>query len=262
VGAEVTRDDNPNLPLTPGEIIEGVYESWQAGAAIAHLHVRDPLGNSTQDPTIFRQVIEGVRQRCDIIIQVSTGGSIGMSPEERCAPLALLPEMATLTTGTVNFGPDVFCNPYPMILTFANQMKEKGIKPEIEIFDAGMLDTALTLVKQGVLTLPLHFDFVLGVPCGMAATARNLVHLADAVPEGCTWSVAGIGRHELPLGAMAIAMGGHVRVGFEDNIYYESKVLAVSNAQLVARMARLAREMKRPVATPQEARSILGLPLR
>ncbi|MDW7650547.1 MAG: 3-keto-5-aminohexanoate cleavage protein [Bacillota bacterium] len=260
VGAEATREENPNLPLTPEEIIEAVYEAWQAGAAIVHLHVRDPLGKPTQDPTIFRQVIEGVRQRCDIVIQVSTGGSTGMSPEERCAPLALKPEMATLTAGTVNFGPEVFSNPYPLIIDFARMMKEKGVKPEIEIFDAGMLDTTLLLVKKGVLALPLHFDFVLGVPGGMAATARNLVYLAESIPHGCTWSVAGIGRHELPLGTMAIAMGGHVRVGFEDNVYYEKGALAASNAQLVARIARLAKELGRPAATPVEARRILGLP--
>lgn len=260
VGAEVTREDTPNLPLTPGEIIEATYESWQAGAGIVHLHVRDPLGKPTQEKEIFRQIIEGIQQKCDIIIQVSTGGSTDMTPQERSDPLELRPEMATLTTGTVNFGPDVFSNPYPMVLDFARMMSEKGIKPEIEVFDTGMLDTALSLVKQGVLTFPLHFDFVLGVPGGMAASARNLVYLVESIPDGCTWSVAGMGRHELPLGAIALAMGGHVRVGFEDNIYYEKGELAVSNAQLVARIARLAKEMGRAAATPAEARQILGLP--
>jgi 3-keto-5-aminohexanoate cleavage enzyme len=260
VGAEATRTDNPNLPLTPEEIIEAVYESWQAGASIAHLHVRDPQGKPTQDPTIFQQVIAGIKQKCDIIIQISTGGSTDMSPAERSAPLSLKPEMATLTTGTVNFGHDVFSNPYPMIIDFANTMTENGVKPEIEIFDTGMLATTLTLIKKNILTLPLHFDFVLGVPGGMAATARNLVYLAEGIPQNCTWSVAGIGRHELPLGTMAISMGGHVRVGFEDNVYYEKGVPAASNAQLVARIARLAKELGRTPATPNEARQILGLP--
>ncbi len=260
VGAEVTREDNPNLPLTPEEIIEAAYEAWQSGAAIAHLHVRDPKGEPTQEKEIFRQVIEGIRQKCDIIIQVSTGGSVGMTAAERCAPVALKPEMATLTTGTVNFGKDVFSNPYPLIVDFAHKMQENGVKPEIEVFDAGMLDTALKLVKKGVLSRPLHFDFVLGVPGGMAATPRNLVHLVEGIPHGSTWSVAGIGLHELTLGTMALAMGGHVRVGFEDNVFYEKGSLAQSNAQLVARIARISKEIGRPVASPTEAREILGLP--
>ncbi|EEG78410.1 3-keto-5-aminohexanoate cleavage enzyme [Dethiobacter alkaliphilus] len=261
VGAEATRDDNPNLPLTPTQIIEAVYESWQAGAAIAHLHVRDPQGNPTQDPDIFRQVIEGIKQKCDIIIQVSTGGSTDMTPQQRAAPLTLKPEMATLTTGTVNFGSEIFSNPFPLITDFANRMRENNVVPEIEIFDTGMLDTALVLIKKNIISLPLHFDFVLGVPGGMSASARNLAYLADRIPENCTWSVAGIGRHELPLGTMALAMGGHVRVGFEDNVYYEKGVPAASNAQLVARITRLAQELGRTPATPNQARKILGLPL-
>jgi 3-keto-5-aminohexanoate cleavage enzyme len=260
VGAEATREGNPNLPLTPREIVQAALEARQAGASIVHLHVRDSRGEPSQDKEIFREIIVGIKDRCDLIIQVSTGGGVGMGPEERSAPLELKPEMATLTTGTVNFGPDVFMNPYPLIVDFATRMKERGIKPEIEVFDNGMLDTALVLLKKGIISLPLHFDFVLGVPGAMAPTARNLVHLVDGLPQGCTWSVAGIGRHELTLGAMALAMGGHVRVGFEDNLYYEKGIPADSNAQLVERIARLAKELGRPPATPAEARRILGLP--
>lgn len=260
VGAEATREGNPNLPLTPEEIVQATVEAWQEGASIVHLHVRDSRGEPSHDKEIFRKVIAGIKKTCDIIIQVSTGGGVGMSPEERSGPLELEPEMATLTTGTVNFGPDVFMNPYPLIVAFAGRMKERGIKPEIEVFDNGMLDTALVLVKKGIISLPLHFDFVLGVPGAMAPTARNLVHLVDGIPEGCTWSVAGIGRHELSLGTMALAMGGHVRVGFEDNLYYEKGAPAKSNAQLVERIARLGRELGRPPATPTEARQILGIP--
>ena len=259
VGGEANREMNPNLPLTPTEIIESAFEAWQAGAALVHLHVRDPGGQPTQSKEIFQEVIRGIRAKCDLIIQVSTGGSVWMTPEERSAPLELQPDMATLTTGTVNFGSEVFSNPFPLIVEFAKKMREKGIKPEIEVFDGGMLDTALVLLKKDLLTLPVHFDFVLGVPGGMAATPRNLVHLVDGLPKGCTWSVAGIGRHQLTLGTMALAMGGHVRVGFEDNLYYTKGVLAKSNAQLVERIASLAAVLGRPPATPTEARQIIGL---
>ncbi len=259
VGAETTREDNPNLPLSPEEIVEDVYRAYEAGASIAHLHVRDENGDSTQDPEVFRPVIEGIRKRCDIIIQVSCGGSVGMSAEERAGPLTLSPEMATLTTGTVNFGKEVFSNPYPLVVEFAKLMKERGVRPEIEVFDSGMLTTAHVLLKKGLVDMPLHVDFVLGVPGGMAASARNLVHLVEDLPDGATWTVAGIGRHELPMATMAIAMGGHVRVGFEDNVYYEKGRLAKSNAELVARIARLAGELGRGVATPEEARETLGL---
>ncbi len=138
-------------------------------------------------------------------------------------------------------------------------MQELGIKPEIEVFEVGMIASALDLVKRGLLDPPLHFDFVMGVPGGIPASPAQLVHLAGALPPGSTWTVAGMGRHELTLGAMAIAMGGHVRVGFEDNIYYRKGELATGNAQLVARMARIGRELERPPATPDEARKILGL---
>ena len=263
VGAETTRDDNPNLPLSPEEIVEDVVAAWEAGASIAHLHVRDEEGAPTQDPEVFRTVVAGIRKRSDIIIQVSCGGSVGMSAEERAGPLSIDPEMATLTTGTVNFGAEVFSNPYPLVVEFARMMKERNVRPEIEIFDSGMLATAHILLKKGLVEMPLHFDFVLGVPGGMQATAKNLVYLMEGLPEGATWTVAGIGRHELPMATMALAMGGHVRVGFEDNVFYEKGRVAKSNAELVARIARLANELGRGVATPDEARRTLGLaPLR
>ncbi|MFW5878427.1 MAG: 3-keto-5-aminohexanoate cleavage protein [Myxococcota bacterium] len=259
VGAETTREDNPNLPLTPAEIVDDVVECWKAGASIAHLHVRDEDGAPTQDPRVFEKVIDGIRERCDIIIQVSCGGSVGMTAEERAGPLALKPEMATLTTGTVNFGQEVFSNPYPLVVEFAQMMRDRGVRPEVEVFDSGMLTTARVLLKRGLLEMPLHFDFVLGVPGGMSADARNLTYLVDGLPEGATWTVAGIGRHELPLSVMALAMGGNVRVGFEDNVFYEKGRLAKSNAELVARIARIAGELGRGTATPAEAREVLGL---
>lgn len=262
VGAEVTRQDNPNLPLTPEEIAQAAEEAWQAGASIIHLHVRDERGLPTQSADVFRETIDRIRRRCDVIVQVSTGGATGMTAEERLQPVTLSPEMATLTTGTVNFGDGVFYNPPKDIEAFALAMKERGVKPEIEVFDVGMIGGAAALVKKGLVQPPLHYDLVMGVPGGIPGTPKDLLHLVESLPAGSTWTVAGIGRAELPLGVMAILMGGHVRVGFEDNVYYSKGVLAESNAQLVARIARLARELGREVATPGEARAILGLPLR
>jgi 3-keto-5-aminohexanoate cleavage enzyme len=261
-GAEVTRADNPNLPITPPEIARACHECFLAGASIAHLHVREDDGTPTQDAAVFKEAIALIRQKCDMIIQVSTGGAVGMTPQERLQPVYLRPEMASLTTGSVNFGNGVFLNPPEYLEQFARAMREQGVKPEIEVFDVGMIDSALRLVRKGLLAEPLHFDFVMGVPGGIPGTVKNLLHLAESIPPGSTWSVAGMGRCQLPLATAAILLGGHVRVGFEDNIFFEKGVLAQSNAQLVERVARIARLHGREPATPGEARRILGLPLR
>lgn len=259
-GAEVSRQDNPNLPLTPEEIAQAVCDSWREGASIAHLHVYDERSAPTQDPAVFARTIELIRNRCDIIIQVSTGGAIGMTAGQRLAPVFLKPEMASLTPGSINFAAGVFLNPPADVRAFAAAMKEAGVKPEVEVFDAGMIGAALALAREGLLAEPMHFDFVLGVPGGIAATPKNLLFLAESVPAGSTWTVAGVGRHQLAMSVMAILVGGHVRVGFEDNVYYSRGVLAASNAQFVGRVARLARELGREVASAAEARKILGIP--
>lgn len=262
VGAEVTRQENPNLPITPEEIAREVKRCEEAGASIVHLHVRDQQGNATQDKYVFKEAIEAIKATgSNLIIQVSTGGAVGMTAEERLQSIysheAI--EMATLTTGTVNFGDDVFLNPPPLIEKFAAAMAERGLKPELECFDAGAINNALMLLKKGLIKEPLHFDFVMGVPGGITGWTRDLVYMVESLPPGASWQTAGIGRFELPLAACAIVMGGHVRVGFEDNIYYAKGRLAASNAELVERIARLARELGREVATPDEARQILGL---
>lgn len=262
MGAETTKTDNPNLPTSPEELAAAALACREAGASIVHLHVRDEAEEPTQSTEVFAEVKRLIEERSDIIIQFSTGGAVGLPVEERIKPLTLRPEMATLTTGTVNFGPDVFFNSEPFIEAIAKGIAEHGVKPEIEAFDCGMIDNALRLVRKGLVTPPLHFDFVMGVPGGIGGSVKNLLHLAESIPPGSSWSVAGIGRAELPLATMAIIMGGHVRVGFEDNIYYSRGVKAESNAQLVARIARLAKELGREVATPAEAREILGMPAR
>lgn len=258
-GAEVTRADNPNLPLTPGEIAEAAYECFLAGASIVHIHVRAADGTPTQDGAVFQETIGLIQEKCNIIVQVSTGGAVGMTAQERLQPVYLKPEMASFSTGSVNFGDSVFLNPPAYLEQFARAMQENGVKPEIEVFDVGMINNALRLVKQGLLQEPLHFDFVMGVPGGIPATMKNLIHLAESIPSGSTWTVAGMGRSQLPLATAAVLMGGHVRVGFEDNIYFEKGLLAESNAQLVERVARVAYIHNRETATPDEARKILGI---
>ncbi|KAF2961210.1 3-keto-5-aminohexanoate cleavage protein [Fervidobacterium sp. 2310opik-2] len=259
-GAEVTKQQQPNLPITPDEIAEDVYRCWKAGASIAHIHARLPDGTPTQSKEVYAEIKRKIREKgCDIIIQFSTGGAVWHKPEERIQCLDAEPEMATLSAGSCNFGDDVFMNSPSFMELLAMSMKEKGIKPEIEVFEPGMIENALRLVKKGLLELPLHFDFVLGVPGAMTGNIEDLVFLVNKLPEGCTWSVAGIGRYELPLAVHAIVMGGHVRVGFEDNIYYRKGELATSNAQLVERIVRIAHEVGREIATPDEARKILGI---
>ena len=258
-GAEVTREQQPALPISPEEIAVAAQECGQAGASIVHLHARNADGSPTQDRETYRQIIAAIRRRCDVIVQVSTGGAVGMTPAERLQPVALKPEMATLSMGTVNFGDDVFMNHPADMEVFLRAMHEHGVKPELEVFDTGMLTTASRWLKQGLLRGPAHFDFVLGIPGGMAGTPEALMYLRAQLPLGSSWTVAGIGAAQLQLGTLAIVLGGHVRVGFEDNVYYRKGELATSNAQLVARVARISQELGRSPATPDEARAMLGL---
>ncbi len=258
-GAEVGRAQQPALPITPEEIGIAAAECVAAGAAIVHLHGRLADGTPPQDAAVYREIIQAVRARCDAIVQVSTGGAVGMTAAERLAPVTLSPEMATLSMGSVNFGNEVFLNLPADIEAFAQAIAEHGAKAELEIFDAGMMATARRWLAKGKLASPAHFDFVLGVPGAMPGTPEALMYLVSQLPEGATWTVAGIGPAQLTLGAIAIALGGHVRVGFEDNIFFRKGELATSNAQLVQRIAAIGRLMERPPVTPDEARRMLGL---
>ncbi|GAC1417990.1 MAG: 3-keto-5-aminohexanoate cleavage protein [Candidatus Velthaea sp.] len=260
VGAELTPDQTPHLAVTPAQLGDVATRIQAAGAAMIHVHCRNDDGTNTHDVARFRAAYDAIRANSDLIVQFSTGGAIGMTPQERSAPLELRPEMATLTCGTVNFGDDIFENSFPIMRGILEVMLRFGVAPELEIFDLGHLSNAKLLAKQGHLRLPQHVDFVLGVPGGLDASVENLVECVRALPAGCTWSVAGIGRMQLPLAVTAIAMGGHVRVGLEDNIYYSKGRLA-TNQELVARVVRIAAEMGRPVASAAEAREILGLPV-
>ncbi len=258
VGAEISPEDTPYLPYTPQKLGETAKAIREAGASIVHVHCRNDDGSNTHSVTRFKEAYDAVRANSDLIVQFSTGGAIGMTPEERASVLQLKPEMATLSCGSVNFGDDIFENSFPIMRGILAKMKEYGVKPELEIFDKGHIANARRLEKEGLLKFPQHVDFVLGVPGGMEATVSDLCDLVDALPAGCTWSVAGVGRQQLPLAMVAIAMGGHVRVGLEDNLYYSKGRLA-RNEELVARVARISEEAGRPVATPDQARGILGL---
>ena len=258
VGAEIMPDATPHLPYTPAKLGETARAIGEAGASIVHVHCRNDDGSNTHSVERFREAYDAVRANSNVIVQFSTGGAIGMTPEERASVLELRPEMATLTCGSVNFGDEIFENSFPIMRGILTKMHEFGVVPELEIFDKGHIANARRLAKEGLLTFPQHVDLVLGVPGGMEATVQNLADLVDDLPDGCTWSVAGIGRQQLPMALAAIAMGGHVRVGLEDNLYYSKGRLA-RNEELVARVARIAEEAGRPVATPDEARRILGV---
>ncbi len=262
VGAETTRAQTPHLPITADEIGEAAAKCREAGAAMVHIHARTADGAPSQDTELFRAAIRAIRARCDILVQVSTGGAVGMSVDERCGPLKLTgadrPDMATLSTGTVNFGDDVFWNPRPLVRDIATRIKALGLKPEIECFDAGMIDEARALAKEGFITLPAHFDFVLGVGGALGATTEALDFMRSYLPAGSTWTCAAMGRHQLPFVELSAERGGNARVGLEDNIYLAKGVLG-RNDELVAEAARRAQAKGRTLATPQQARELLRL---
>ena len=262
-GAEVTKEQNPAVPYTVEEIVREAKSAVDAGAAIVHLHVRRDDGTPTQSRDRFQECTEAIYKVCpNVILIPSTGGAVGMSPEERLqsTDTTPVPEMATLDCGTCNFGDEIFDNTMPTMRAFGKRMIERGIKPEYECFEMGHLDTILTMARKGeVPGAPMQFNFVLGVPGCTPATPDNLAWLVKNIPAGSTWTATGIGRHAFPMAAVAIVMGGNVRVGFEDNLNLAKGVPAKSNGELVAKVVRLANELGRPVADSTEARRILGL---
>ncbi|WP_312201594.1 3-keto-5-aminohexanoate cleavage protein [Anaerospora hongkongensis] len=260
-GAFPTKEHNPAVPLTPQEIANDVVECWKAGAAVAHLHMRDDEGKGTMNKEKFRETVELIRSKCDIILNLTTSGDLHATDETRMVHLMeLQPEMASYDAGTMNWmHSGIFLN-HPLFLEkLGNTMQEYNVKPEIEIFDSGMVYNSLYYLKKGVLKAPLHFQFVLGAPGGTAATVENLVYLKSLIPQDSTWSAFGIGAGHLPILLATLALGGHVRVGMEDNVFYAKDRLAKSNAEFVERAGRLIKEANQQVATPAEARKILGL---
>lgn len=260
-GAEVTKKHNPAVPYTVEEVVREAKSAYDAGAAVIHLHVREDDGTPTQSHERFQVCVDAILKECpDVIIQPSTGGAVGMTDLERLDSTNIVPqpEFVTLDCGTCNFGGDeVFVNTDNTIFNFAKIMQEKGMKPELECFDKGMIDIAMKAYRKGLLNDPLHFDFVLGVQ--MAATVRDLSFCVDSLPPGATWTGCAIGKDEFKIAAASIAMGGHVRVGFEDNLYIEKGVLAKSNGELVEKAVKIAKLLGREIATPDEAREILSI---
>lgn len=262
-GSRISRAQTPYIPITPKEIAQSGIEAWAAGASVLHLHVRDPQTQlGTQDRAVFQEVVDRIRSQSDAILCLTTSGIPGrnLPAEERLQPLSLNPELVSFDAGTMNMGENVFLNSPEFLRILAEETLAKGIKPELEVFDIGMVYTCLRLQQKGLLKPPLHFQFVLGTQGGMPATLKSLLHLVEIIPRDSTWSVIGIGAGQLPMSVMGLLLNGHVRVGLEDNIHYSKGVLAQSNAQLVERVVRMAKEFGREVASPAEARHILHLP--
>lgn len=261
-GAFPTKENNPAVPMTPKEIADDVYACWKAGAAIAHLHMRDEHGKGTMNADKFAETIDLIRKTdCDIVLNCTTSGDLNATEETRMTHLERVkPEMASYDCGTMNWmHSTVFYNTPPFLEKLGLYMQKHNVKPEIEAFDASFIYNALYYLKKGILKAPLHFQLCMGAPGGTAATIENLVYLKSLLPADCTWSAFGIGANHLPILMTTIALGGHIRVGMEDNVYYAKNRLAKSNAEFVERVARLIKEANREVATPDEARQILGL---
>jgi uncharacterized protein (DUF849 family) len=260
-GTFPTKGNNPAVPLTPEEIAEDVHECWQAGAAIAHLHMRDANGKGTMDKERFIKTVELVRARSDIVLNLTTSGDLNATDESRMAHIiALRPEMASFAAGSMNWmHSSVFVNHPAYLEKQLLVQMESGTKTEIEVFDAGMVYNALYYMKKDLIKAPGHFQFVLGAPGGATATVENLVYLRSLLPTDATWAALGIGAGHIPVLYATIALGGHLRVGMEDNVLYAKNRLAKSNAEFVARAARLISEANNDVASPADARRILGL---
>lgn len=260
-GSPGTKAQNPHLPITVEEIAADAVRCWNLGAAIVHVHVRDDGGLVTCDPARYRQVSELIRAAgCDIIVNMSTGGGAGhTTDDERRAPLTLRPEVASFDAGSLNFGERVFLNSPSFLTQLAADFDTYGVKPEIECFESGMIENGRRFIEGGRFTPPFWFQFVLGIRGGAPATVKQLVHMTEQLPPDSLWSVCAVGRDQLPLNVAALVMGGHARTGLEDNHYYARGDKA-TNARLVERLVRLGREVGREIATPSEARALLGLP--
>ena len=254
-----TKEMNPNLPVTADEVAADVRRCSDAGAVLFHVHARDVDRQPTLDIEAFKERALKIKEVApEAIIQLSTGGRAGKDWEARVGPVRLLPEMASFTTGSSNLPGMIYENSPQFIEFLAKVFQETGVKPEIEVFETGMINNALFLQNKGYIRAPLHFQFVLGVPGSMPGTVKNMVFLSESIPSGSTWIVAGIAKSEIPLAAAAIVMGGHVRVGLEDNLFMPDGS-AATNPRLVEKVVAIAKEIGREIASPAEARAILSL---
>lgn len=266
-GAWPTKKNNPNVPMTPKEIAEDVYECWKAGAAVAHLHMRDDEGKGTMDVKKFEETVKYLKEShpdCDVVLNFTTSGDLNATDETRQIHLEKLrPEMCSYDAGSMNWlNSGLFINHPKFLEELGTNVQKWNIKPEIEVFDPGMIGNAAYYLKRGVLKGPLHFQFCMGCANGIPGGMKNLVFMKetmDSLCPGSTWSCFGVGKTAMEMLYGAVAMGGHVRVGMEDNVMYSKNELAESNVQFVERAARVIREFGNEVATPDEAREILGI---
>jgi 3-keto-5-aminohexanoate cleavage enzyme len=263
VGSRPTKKMNPAVPYSPEEIAASAVECCKAGAAIAHIHVRNPVtGENEHNIDYFGEVLDRIRAACDIIVNLTTSASYLQGPDvgqRRLQPVFLKPDMCSFDLGSVNFFDRVFLNPPDWAEEAAKCMKDKDVKPEIEVFDTGHISQAIDLIRKGLIQSPQYFQICMGVKWGIEATAENLLFMKSKLPAGAVWSVLGVGKAQLPMITLAMILGGHVRVGFEDNIYVKQGVLASSNAQMVEGAVDLAERLGRRVVTPKEARVMLGI---
>lgn len=254
-----TKEMTPHVPLTPEEIVKDLIACYEKGAAVAHIHGRDEAGIPTCDVKYFEKTVRLLDEAgCPIVKQISTGARGGKSGEARAEALELNPLSASLSSGSSNFPTSINANEPKLVEYLAKTMLEKNIKPEIEVFDVAMINNAVRLQKEGLIKGPLLFNFVLGVKGSLPATPKNLFFLFESLPPNAVWSVSIIGPQHVNLSVMAMALGGHVRVGIEDNVYYSKGILA-TNVALVTRIATIAQSMGRELATPQDVKRIWGM---
>ena len=263
VGSRPTKAMNPAVAYKPVEIAAAAVDCWRAGAAVAHIHVRHPeTGAPSMDLRLFAEVVERIRAECDMLINLTTSGfhlDGEDVDEQRLAPVTLTPELCSFDIGSVNFREGAFINPPAWGELAAKRMQAVGVKPEIEVFDVGHMGQAQSLIEEGLIGSPPYFQLCMGVGWGIEATSENLHFMHSKLPDGAVWSVLGVGRAQREMIRIGMELGGHVRVGFEDNLYLEKGVLATSNAQFVERAVQMAAQLGRDVASPAEARQILGL---
>ena len=265
-GSRPTKEMNPAVPYSPKEIVQAAVESYESGAAAVHVHVRDPkTGRPSLKLEYFKQVLEGIRERCDMIVNLTTSplwfkGSEEEIIQERLERIRLKPDMCSFDLGSMNLPDQVAFNP-PIAWgeAAAKCFQENGVKPEIEVFDTGPIYEAIDLIQKGLIDDPPYFQLCMGTKWGIGASPEELLFLKNKLPSNAVWSVLGVGKDQITMGTMAMLMGGHVRVGFEDNIYVRKGVLAKNNAELVEIVADLAQRLGREIANPAEARRILGM---
>jgi uncharacterized protein (DUF849 family) len=263
-GAELDKAAVPALPVTLDELVTTAKECQAAGAAVIHVHIRDGQAQPTLDVARLTDTVQALREGTDLIVQLSTGGAVTDGFDRRLAVLDAAPDACSLTCGTVNFGDEVFANPWPFIRELYARTQQAGVVPEFELFDMGQVATLHRLLDE--LGAPhgghVHCDLVMGVPGGMPGTAAQVTQAAAALPAGATWSATGVGRAGLPVMLTALASGGHLRVGMEDTTTFARRRPVASNAELVERAATLAGLAQRPAMAPAEARDLLGIATR